>query len=86
MGTTIVLTIMFFLAVILLLVGLLLFAKAKLSPSGDASDMPGTTPASTDCLLGRPNIRCSHPPPVLCGSSGDLVFWTFGFMLFFIVF
>ena len=37
MGTTIVLTIMFFLAVILLLVGLLLFAKAKLSPSGDVS-------------------------------------------------
>ncbi len=30
-------TIMFFLAVILLLVGLLLFAKAKLSPSGDVS-------------------------------------------------
>lgn len=37
MGTHIVLTIMFFLAVILLLVGLLLFAKAKLSPSGDVS-------------------------------------------------
>ena len=34
MTTTIVLTIVFFLAVILLLVGLLLFAKAKLSPSG----------------------------------------------------
>ena len=37
MATTIVLTIAFFLAVILLLVGLLLFAKAKLSPSGDVS-------------------------------------------------
>ncbi len=37
MTTTIVLTIEFFLAVILLLVGLLLFAKAKLSPSGDVS-------------------------------------------------
>ena len=37
MTTTIVLTIAFFLAVILLLVGLLLFAKAKLSPSGDVS-------------------------------------------------
>ena len=37
MATTIVLTIAFFLAVILLLVGLLLFAKAKLSPSGDLS-------------------------------------------------
>lgn len=34
MTTTIVLTIVFFLTVILLLVGLLLFAKAKLSPSG----------------------------------------------------
>ena len=34
MTTTIVLTIAFFLAVILILVGLLLFAKAKLSPSG----------------------------------------------------
>jgi len=33
-GLTIVLTIVFFLAVTLLLVGLLLFAKAKLSPSG----------------------------------------------------
>jgi len=37
MATTIVLTIAFFLAVILLLVGLLLFAKAKLSPSGDVN-------------------------------------------------
>lgn len=37
MTTTIVLTIAFFLAVILLLVGLLLFAKAQLSPSGDVS-------------------------------------------------
>lgn len=37
MATTIVLTIAFFMAVILLLVGLLLFAKAKLSPSGDVS-------------------------------------------------
>ena len=37
MATTIVLTIAFFLAVMLLLVGLLLFAKAKLSPSGDVS-------------------------------------------------
>jgi len=34
MTTTILLTIVFFLAVILVLVGLLLFAKAKLSPSG----------------------------------------------------
>lgn len=34
MTTTILLTIVFFLAIILLLVGLLLFAKAKLSPSG----------------------------------------------------
>ena len=34
MTTTILLTIAFFLAIILLLVGLLLFAKAKLSPSG----------------------------------------------------
>ena len=34
MSTTIILTLAFFLGVILLLVGLLLFAKAKLSPSG----------------------------------------------------
>ena len=34
MTSTVILTIAFFLAVILLLVGLLLFAKAKLSPSG----------------------------------------------------
>jgi len=34
MTTTIALTIAFFLAVMLLLVGLLLYAKAKLSPSG----------------------------------------------------
>ena len=37
MATTIALTIAFFMAVIMLLVGLLLFAKAKLSPSGDVS-------------------------------------------------
>ena len=34
MGITILLSIGFFLAIILLLVGLLLFVKAKLSPSG----------------------------------------------------
>lgn len=34
MGTTIIVTIVFFLAVVLTLVGVLLFAKAKLSPSG----------------------------------------------------
>lgn len=34
MGTTIIVTIIFFLAVVLSLVGLLLFVKAKLSPSG----------------------------------------------------
>jgi len=76
MTTTIIFTIVFFLAVILLLVGLLLFAKAKLSPSGKIKiEINGEKTIEVDggsnllTTLGNVGIFL----PSACGGGGTCV-------------